>query len=154
MKQYYIDNPEARAKMSEIKKQYHIDNPEERAKMSEIKKQYHIDNPEAGEEHGERMKQYYIDNPEAREEMSEIGKEVWKRPGYKKKMLDAKGMCYSKPFDVYTKDGTFIKTFTYVFEAREYLQREYNITSVIKITEVLNEESRKSSAGFVFKYQE
>ena len=65
-------------------------------------------------------------------------------------MLDGKGQ--NKPFDVFTTDGIFIKTFTYQFEATEYLQKEYHITSSIKIGEVLLGRL-KSSAGFLFKYK-
>jgi hypothetical protein len=53
---------------------------------------------------------------------------------------------------VFTKDGIFIKTFTYQFEAREYLQKEHHITYFIRIGEVLSGQT-KSSAGFVFKYR-
>ena len=67
-----------------------------------------------------------------------------------KNLLDGKGQ--NKPFDVFTKDGIFIKTFTYQFEAREYLQKEHNITSSIKIGEVLSGQL-KTSAGFVFEYK-
>ena len=66
-----------------------------------------------------------------------------------KKKLDTQGL--NKPFDV-IKDGTFIETFTYQFEAMEYLKKEYNVKSTIKIGSVLNGD-RKSSAGFVFKYK-
>ena len=55
-------------------------------------------------------------------------------------------------FDVFTLDGTFINTFTYQFEAIEYLQKEYNIISTIKIGAVLKG-TRNSSAGFIFKYK-
>ena len=65
-------------------------------------------------------------------------------------MLNKRGK--NKPFDVITTDGTFVKTFTYQMEAREYLQKEHNITSTIKISEVLTG-TRNSSAGFVFKYK-
>ena len=65
-------------------------------------------------------------------------------------MLDGKGQ--NKPFDVFTTDGIFIKTFTYQFEAREYLQKEHHITSYIKIGAVLSG-NQKTSAGFVFKYK-
>jgi len=79
------------------------------------------------------LTKYYKDNPEA-----------------KQKLLDGKGK--NKPFDIFTTDGTFIKTFTYQFEAREYLQKEHHITSTIKISEVLTG-TRGSSAGFVFRYK-
>ena len=79
------------------------------------------------------MKQYYENNQDARQKLS-----------------DGKGK--NNQFDVFKTDGTFIKTFTYQFEAREYLQKEHNITSTIKISEVLAG-NRKSSAGFVFKYK-
>ena len=39
-----------------------------------------------------------------------------------------------------TTDGTFIKTFSYQFEAREYLQKEYDITSFIKISDVYQDQ--------------
>ena len=38
-------------------------------------------------------------------------------------------------------------------DAREYLKKEYNITSTILIDKVLNGK-RKSCAGFVFKYKD
>lgn len=79
------------------------------------------------------MKQFNKDHPEAR-----------------KKNLDKQGV--NKPFDVFTTDGTLIKTFTYQFEAKEYLQKEHHITSTIKISEVLTGK-RNNSAGFVFKYK-
>ena len=60
-------------------------------------------------------------------------------------------MGENKPFDVF-KDGAFINTFTYQFQAKEYLQKEYVIQSEIKIKNVLTG-SQKSSAGFVFKYK-
>ena len=67
-----------------------------------------------------------------------------------KKKLDTQGL--NKPFDIFTNDGTFIKSFIYQFEAREYLQKEHHITSTIKISEVLTGK-RNNSAGFVFKYK-
>ena len=56
------------------------------------------------------------------------------------------------PFDIFTTDGQYIKTFNYQFEAREFLQKEYSITTFINICEVLSGK-RKSSAGFLFKYK-
>jgi len=165
-KQYYEDNPEAGERMSEIKKQYYENNPEaskehgEKMKqyyennpeagerMSEIKKQYYENNPEASKEHGEKMKQYYKNNPEAIVRNREAQKN--RSPEWIKKKLDKLGN--NKPFDIFTKDGTFIKTFTYQFEAKEYLQKEYNITSKIEIGKVLAGNA-KSSAGFTFKYK-
>ena len=58
----------------------------------------------------------------------------------------------NKPFDVFTTDGTFIKTFTYQFEAKEFFQKEFHITSNISIRAVLAGRI-KSSAGFIFKYK-
>ena len=78
-------------------------------------------------------KQYYENNPEA-----------------KQKLSDGKGK--NKQFDIFTKDGTFIKTFTYQYEAKEYLQKNYNIISNIKIGQVLAGKA-KSAAGFLFKYK-
>ena len=162
------ENQDARQQMSEIKKKYFENNPEVRERMSEIKKQYHENNPEARKEHSKKMKQhwenqeareqmseikkkYFENNPEARERMSEIKKQHFEEhPECKNKALDSTGK--NKPFDVFTKDGIFIKTFTYQYEAKEYLQKEYDIKSIDNITSVLSGK-RKSSAGFVFKYK-
>ena len=65
--------------------------------------------------------------------------------------MDTQGK--NKPFDIFTKDGTFIETFTYQFEAKEYLQKEHHITSKnISIGAVLAGRLN-SSAGFIFKYK-
>ena len=80
--------------------------------------------------------------------MSEIKKKWLKEDPEARRKLGK-----NKPFDIFKIDGTFVKTFNYQFEAREYLQKEHNITSLIKIGEVLNG-NRNSSAGFVFKYKE
>jgi hypothetical protein len=127
-----FENPEARQQLCEAQKK-RFENSDAREEMRDIKKKYFEDNPEAGKKHGKKMEKYYQDNPHARQKLS-----------------DGKGK--NKPFDVFTVDGTFIKTFIYQFEAKEYLQKEHHITSTIKISEVL-EGNRKSSAGFVFKYK-
>ena len=165
-KQYYENNPEARERISESLKQYYENNPDAIVRNSDAQKKYHENNPEASKEHGERMKLHYENNPEAREQMSEIKKQFYidnpeavvrnreaqknRSPEWIKKKLDKQGN--NKPFDVFTKDGTFIKTFTYQFEAKEYLQKEYNITSKIEIGKVLAGNA-KSSGGFIFKYK-
>lgn len=59
----------------------------------------------------------------------------------------------NKPFDVFKKDGTYIKSFDYQFEAMEYLQTTYKIKTQIKICDVLKG-NRNSSHGFTFKYKE
>ena len=76
----------------------------------------------------------------------------------KKALVSSYSAYYANMSDIIssildTKDGTFIKTFTYRFEAKEYLQKEYQITSSPEIGSVLNG-SKKSSLGFVFKYKE
>ena len=168
-KKYYKDHPEAIEQRSEQMKKYYEDNPEAREQQSEIKKKYFEDHPEAGKEHSERMKKHYEDHPEAREQQSEkkkkyyednpearkehgkrIKKHYEENPEFIKKILDMLGK--NKPFDVFKIDGIFIKTFTYQFEAKKYLQTEYNITSTLKINEVLAG-NRKTTAGFVFKYK-
>ena len=166
MKTFYEDNPDARQRASEKTiKQFEnpearqrasentikqFENPEARQQHSEIRKKYHEDNPDAGKEHSERMKKRY-ENPDVRQQASEVQKKRYENdPTARQKLLDGKGK--NKPFDVFTTDGTFIKTFTYQFEAKEYLQKEHNITSTIKISEVLAGK-RSSSAGFLFKYK-
>ena len=131
-------------------KQYYEDNQYAREEMSEIKKKYYEEHPDAGKEHGERMKQYF-ENPEARQKHSELKQKQYKEnPELRRKLSDGKGK--NKPFDIFTANGKFIKTFCYQFDAREYLQKEYRIKSTIKISEVLTGK-RNSSLGFVFKYK-
>jgi len=160
-----FENPDAREQMSEISKT-HWENPEARVKMREIKKKYwenpeaiqqlseaqkkRFENPEARTQISESLKKYN-ENPDAKQKNSEALKKYYKEnPDARKKLSDGKGK--NKPFDIFTLDGTFIKTFTYQFDAKEYLQKEHHIITTIKIGEVL-EGRRKSSAGFVFKYK-
>ena len=77
-------------------------------------------------------------------------KKYYENPEAIKKILDTKGQ--NKPFDVFTKDGTFINTFTYQFEAEKYLREKYKVTSTIYISSVLAGK-QNNSAGFVFKYK-
>ena len=141
---YNQEHPEKGEAHSEIMKA-HYENPEARQKMSETQIKYNQEHPEKGEAHSEKIKAHYDNHPEARQKMSELKKAHYNNP----ERLDAMGE--NKPFDVF-KDGTFIKTFTYQFQAKEYLQKEYEIKSEIKIKNVLTG-SQKSSAGFVFKYK-
>ena len=164
LKKHFEENPNAGKKHSERMKK-HFENPEARQKCSEaLKKRF--ENPEARQKHGESQKERF-ENPEERQKHSESQKKRFKNPeeiqkmseahkkhhaenpNARRKTLDRKGQ--NKPFDVFTADGTFIKTFTYHFEAKEYLQKEHHITSTIKIGSVLNG-MQKISAGFVFKY--
>ena len=149
LKKYHENNPDAGKKHSEAHKKY-FENPEKKQKHSERLKKYHEDNPDAGKEHGKVLKTIYENNPEKKQKHSEIKKKHLENPEARQKLSDGKGK--NKPFDVFKVDGTFIKTFNYQFKAKEYLQKEYNITSTIKISEVLSE-NRNSSAGFVFKYK-
>jgi hypothetical protein len=147
LKKHY-ENPEARQKCSEAQKK-RFENPEEREQQSELKKK-HFENPEAIQKCSEAQKKRF-ENPEARQKCSEARKKyLEKNPDERRKLLDIKGK--NKPFDVFTKDGIFIKTFTYQIEAKEYLQTEYKITSTFKISEVLAGK-RNNSAGFIFKYK-
>jgi hypothetical protein len=148
-KKYFQNNPEARHQASE-KSIKQFKNLEARQKHSEIKKKFFEDNPNAGKEHSIRMKKYYEKNPEVIQKNSEMRKKYYEEnPEARKKLV---GKDNNKPFDIFTSDGTFIKTFSYQFEAREYLQKEHNITSTIKISEVLTGR-RDSSAGFIFRYK-
>ena len=151
IKKHYEENPEARKEQSERIKKHYEENPDAGKENSERLKKYHEENPEAGKEMSEVMKKYYEENPEAGKEHSvKLKKYFEDNPEIKKKILDKKGK--NKPFDIFTKDGTFIKTCNYQFEAIEYLKKEYNITSIIKISSVLAGRY-SNSAGFVFKYK-
>jgi hypothetical protein len=163
-----FENPEAIKKISEaaklrytkpgereshcvrMKKRFE-DDPLLAKKHGENMKQYFIDHPDAGKEQGEKMKQFWIDNPEEREKQSEKTKQFYSdNPQHRKIRLDTMGQ--NKPFDIFKLDGTFVKTFNYQFEAKKYLQEEYNVKTVIKIPSVLGG-NRNSSAGFIFKYK-
>jgi hypothetical protein len=138
----HFENPEARQKYSESQKK-RFENPEVRQQMSEIKKK-RCETPEVREEMSERLIKYHQENPETRQRMSEIKKKHFEENPEARRKCATKGQ--HNPVDVFTK------TFTYQFEAKEYLQTEYNITSTFKISEVLAG-TRRSSAGFVFKYK-
>jgi len=108
-----------------------------------------FENPDAIKKCSEAQKKRF-ENPEERQKMSEMKKKQFEdNPEIQTKRLDAMGK--NKPFDVF-KDGEFIKTFTYQFQAKEYLQKEHEITSNVKISDVLAGR-QKNSAGFVFKYK-
>ena len=140
----HVHTEEAIQKMSEMRKKYFENNPEAREKQSEKIKKYY-ENPEAIKKCSESQKKRF-ENSEAREQISKIKKI------YYENNPEARRKGQPKPFDVFTKDGIFIKTFSYQFEAKEYLQKEYNITSTFNISSVLAG-NIKSSAGFIFKYK-
>jgi len=148
---YFRETPGAREKQSEVMKKYYRETPGAREKNSEVMKKYYRETPGARGKQSEAIKKYYEDNLEAKLKNSEAQKKYYKEhPEAAKNRLDAMGK--NKPFDVFTIDGTIIKSFTYQIDAIEYLQREHNITGTIKVCEVLNG-NRKTSAGFVFKYK-
>ena len=132
--------------MSEIIKKY-FENPEARQKCSESQKK-RFENPEEIQKNREvQIKRF--ENPEERQKMSEMKKKQFEdNPEIQTKRLDSMGK--NKPFDVF-KDGIFINTFTYQFQAKEYLQKKYEIISNIKLSDVLAGR-QKNSGGFVFKY--
>ena len=147
LKKYY-ENPESIKKCSASQKK-RFENPEEIKKCSEAQKK-RFENPEAKKQVSNTWKKYY-ENPEARKKNSIIQKKYYEdNLQAKRKLSDGKGK--NKPFDIFTIDGTYIKTFNYQFEAREFLQKEYNINSTINISSVLSGK-KKYSAGFVFKYK-
>ena len=146
-KKYFRETSGAREKASEgQKKRYEKSEEIEKARERAIK-QY--EKPESREKASEAHKKRY-EKPGAREKAREGAIKRFKKPGAKQHLLDAQGK--NKPFDVYTKDGIFVKTFTYQMDAKEYLQKEYDITSIIRSDAVLKGRL-KSSAGFVFKYK-
>ena len=149
LKSYYEEHPEARQKNSEAQLK-RFENPEEIEKNRKAQLKYQEEHPEARQKMSEIKKEFYKQNPQAKIEYGKKMKEYHNNPEAKKNILDIRGK--NKPFDVFTVDGTFVKTFTYQFEAKEYLQKEYNITSTFKIGEVLAG-NRISSAGFIFKYK-
>jgi len=149
MQMRFEDNPKERERMFEMQEQYWAD-PESRKKASERVKIQYANNPQLGKEHGEKLRNMYKNTPGLREKCSKSQKTRFNDTKEKQKILDTRGK--NKPFNMYTVDGKFIKEFNYQFEAKEYLKKEHDITSTIKIVQVLNG-SRKSSAGFVFKYK-
>uniref|UniRef100_A0A6C0KJF8 GIY-YIG domain-containing protein n=1 Tax=viral metagenome TaxID=1070528 RepID=A0A6C0KJF8_9ZZZZ len=178
-KEFYKNNPEAAKEHSERMKEIHKNNPEISKEHSEFMKEF-MNRPDVKEANSKRRKEFYKNNPEAAKEHSEFMKEFMNRPDVKEanskrmkefmnrpdvkeahsKRMKERGQTFEgkirgppKPFDVFEKNGTYIKSFNYQFEAREYLQTNYEIKIHIKIGEVLRG-TRKSSAGFTFKYKE
>jgi len=161
-----FEDPKEREKNSEAQIKHHKEHPERGKEHSERMQMRFQDNPNLGKEHSEKLKEYFKNpaaiqkncdsqteynkkHPEKGEKHSEKMKELFKNPEFRRKIADARG--WNKPFDVF-KDGICIKTFKYLFDAEEYLQKEYHITSHIYIGPVLSG-NKKSSAGFVFKYK-
>jgi flagellar biosynthesis GTPase FlhF len=148
VKKKYFDKPGAREKCSESQKK-RFDKPGAREKNSESQKK-RFENPGEKEKMREIKKKFYEDNPKRRQEISEQQKKRFENKEEIKKRLDLLGK--NNPFDVF-KDGIFLKSFNYQFEAVEYLQKEYSIQSRISVSGVLAGKI-KTSAGFVFKYHE
>jgi len=144
----YYEKPGSREKNSEAQKK-RFEKPGEREKISEAQKK-RFEKPGEKEKMREIKKKFYEDNPKRRQEISKQQKKRYENKEEIKKRLDLLGK--NNPFDVF-KDGIFIKSFKYQFEAVEYLQKEYSITSRISVSGVLAGKN-KTSAGFVFKYQE
>ena len=159
------ENQEARQKNKEAQINFHKNNPEARQKMSEIKKQYYKDNPEAAILHGKKIKRFYENNPQERQKNGERQRKRFENLEEREKMRKIKKRYYEnnsearqykknyKPFNVFKIDGTYIKSFDYQYQAREYLQKTYGIKGQIKISEVLRG-TRNYSHGFTFKYKE
>ena len=145
----YYENPEARQKMRAISIRYHENNPEAAKEQSIRIKKYFEESPNAREKCSKSQIKRF-ENPAEREKQSENTKKQFENPEARRKLSDGNGQ--NKPFDVFTIYGTLIGTFTYQFEAREYLKKELDIATTIKISCVLSGR-RKSSAGFVFKYK-
>jgi len=161
-----FENPEARQKISEAKIKYFVEHPEAGKQHSERMKT-HYENPEARQKNSEAVNNYYKEHPEARQKCSEAQKKRFEKPGARQKCSEAQKKRFekpgaiqhalnkrgkNKPFDVHKKDGTYIGTFDYQFEAREELHLKYQIPKTVKISDVLNG-NRKSANGFVFKYR-
>lgn len=128
-----------------------FENLEERLKAKEWMKNYYEENPHLTQIIGNRQKEFYNKNPDSREKAREKTKQQFENPEMIYKMLDIRGK--NRQFDVFTIDGTFIKTFNYQIDAEKYLQDEYNIDKRIRLDKVLSGK-QNSANGFVFKYKE
>jgi hypothetical protein len=163
----YVFTEECRQKMSESTKKYHEEHPEAGKQHSDKLKRHYEEHPEAGRLYGERMKKHFEEHPETRQKMSEAKKKHYEEhPEARQEMSEKTKKYYQehpearkinsvyKPFDVFEKDGTYVKSFDYQFEAKEYLQKIYGIKGRnILISNVL-QGKRKFSLGFIFKYKE
>ena len=127
----------------------HWKNLENRKKMSVLKKESYKHPTVRENLRKGAIKRF--ENPIERMNRSISAKKQFENPESIKKILDRKGK--NKPFNVFEKDGIFIKSFNYQFEANIYLRKTYNINKDIRICEVLNGK-RKTAHGFVFKYTE
>jgi len=61
-------------------------------------------------------------------------------------VLDGRGQ--NKPFDIFTLDGTFVKTFTYQYEAKAFLQKKYDVTPIIALSVVLTGRQKSSAVSY------
>jgi hypothetical protein len=149
---YYAQNPNAGK--AHGKKMKVIMNKPEKKKELRVRQNERFKNPAERLKTSEAGKKYYRDNPDARRKTSEAGKKYYENnPDARRKLSDGKGK--NKQFDIFKKDGTYIKSFNYQFEAREYLQKTYftDIKTHIDISAVLRGK-KNSSHGFVFKYKQ
>lgn len=76
IKQFYIDDPEARERLSKSIKQFYIDNPEAREVLSERKTQFYIDHPEMRDQISQSVKDYIEEHPEFVENL-QFHKDKW-----------------------------------------------------------------------------
>ena len=81
---YFQKNPDARKKMSEIKREYYAEKPEARRKTGEERKKYFA-SPETRKKHSEVKKKFFEKNPEALKKMSDVTKKYFEDPEARKK---------------------------------------------------------------------
>jgi len=149
MKRYYdvntVTGMEARERARK-RTQEQFEKPGSREKASELQKQ-RFDKPGEKERASEIQKKRYA-KPGAIAIISEAAKRRHSQPGAKEKLLDQRGK--NKPFDVY-KNFEFIGSFTYQFQAHDYITNKYGIKKV-DISAVLTGRLERSK-GFEFIYK-
>jgi len=84
-KEHYQNHPEARKEQSKRTTEYFQNHPEAREEHSKRLKEHYQNHPGAGEEHSKKMKEYFQNHPEAREKNSKKMKEYYKNPEAREK---------------------------------------------------------------------
>jgi len=74
LKKYYKDHPEARKRISQVKKAQFIKNPKLAREIDKRVTEWWKDNPQARKRHSKRIRQFFINNPEAFREFMKHGK--------------------------------------------------------------------------------
>ena len=137
---------ETKNKMSNVRKEYYKKHPvsfEEKVLRSERAKEAYVNNPELSKNISQKRKQYFIDNPNARRELSLLKIEYYKNNPEARKRISKQ---HKKPVDMFCVDGTFIKTFDSLTNAK--LETGIDRSSIARVCNG----KQRTAGGYLWKY--